>query len=116
SSKSERRDTSILVHTAALPISLATCSAPLALMSATTIFAPSSAKRLAIPAPNPDAAPVMTATLSLRRFIRFLPPGPTFGHQPAGGNRMTCAADALQPHRYARAEAMAYQSPAWSHS
>src|SRR6185295_10940370 len=49
------------------PISTATRSAPFALRSATTTLAPSSAKRLAMPSPKPDAAPVMMATLSLRR-------------------------------------------------
>src|SRR6185312_11994955 len=69
SSNSDACDTSVCVHMAAPPISPATRSARLALRSATTIFAPSSAKRLAMPSPKPDAAPVMTATLSFSRML-----------------------------------------------
>src|SRR6185312_4818681 len=69
SSNSDACDTSVCVQMASAPISPATRSARLALRSATTIFAPSSAKRLAMPSPKPDAAPVMTATLSFSRML-----------------------------------------------
>jgi hypothetical protein len=41
-------------------------------MSATTIFAPSLAKSIAVSRPIPEAAPVIIATLSLR-FIFYSP-------------------------------------------
>src|SRR5271168_2104817 len=42
-------------------------------MSSNATRAPSAAKRRAIPAPNPDAAPVTAATLPCRRMIAKLP-------------------------------------------
>src|SRR6185312_4209738 len=69
SSNSDDCDTSVCVQMASAPISPATRSARLALRSATTIFAPSSAKRFAMPSPKPDAAPVMTATLPFSRMF-----------------------------------------------
>jgi hypothetical protein len=67
-SNSDCSETSVVTAMAASPMSVATRSAPLAFKSATTTFAPSSARRFAMPSPNPDAAPVMMATLSFRRM------------------------------------------------
>src|ERR1700748_1681407 len=70
-----------MLLTTALPSSLN--------MSATTTLAPSWAKRRAVAAPMPDAAPEIMATLSCKRMSvsletisPILPPLPALGYQP----------------------------------
>ena len=51
------------------PIAAATFAAPSPLMSATTTLAPSAAYSCAMPSPNPLAAPVTMAILSLSLML-----------------------------------------------
>ena len=68
-STSEFLLTSATTAIALSPISPATIFAASSLISATTSFAPSSAKRAAIPRPNPEPAPVTSAILLFRRIF-----------------------------------------------
>src|SRR6185437_11661576 len=65
---SSARVTSHLSAIAPCPAASATCWAPCRLMSSSATRAPSAAKRIAIPAPNPEPAPVTMATLPFKRM------------------------------------------------